>query len=950
MKWSFTLWALLLTLTFGTTTVSAQLSCAYTLQLEDDFGDGWNLASLIITVDGNPSTYTLDIGTSGTEIIPVTGGDDITIEYVPGGIFDYEVYYAIFDADGNLVFEDGTQGVFDEPQIGLVFEGTVVCPSCPSVLASSVDTENIRSSRADISWVPSDPIGEYYIEYDTTGFMPGTGLDKTVSGGATTLFNLEEKTFYDYYITALCANGDTSVTIGPYTFETLWAVDVGVSEVIMPETDCGLGANDTISLVISNFGGLPQTLIPINYSVNGIPGSVNMPTDGFFTGVVGTDSMEVTEFDATFDFSEPGEYILQVWTEMAGDSVLTNDTTTITIVSIPEIADYPYFDNFEPWFGGWTVESEGNGLPSWEYGTPAGVTISSAAGGNNAWVTNLDGEYNTNEVSYLVSPCFDFTSLDEDPRISFNINYDSEPCCDEGWVEVSTDGGDSWNKVGVSGSGVNWYNDAGNNWWDGNGGFEGWAYAQNLLVGTAGEPEVRIRFVMSTDLSINREGMGIDNVYITPVADDDLAATSLSNNAEQPCGSLEDQVLLTFTNVGDDPQVNYTVSYSVNGGPVVTETLQEVVLPGGSFTYTFESTFNSSEPGVYEITAWTDLDGDAFMLNDTITFSYRTANETPYSENFEDGNVPNGWLVDGNVFVDLAHNSVSQIMYANIYEFSPSTFMTTPVFGPIAAEDTLFFDYRHVDFFDGTIPTTFGPGDSMIVELLVNCNEENPQPIFTLTEENQVPSTALSTFIFPLAEYADSSISVRFRGLWGNGDYFMDIDNINIRSCDGDLGLVAEINGATSQTGMDGSISVTAEGSEGPFTYEWSNGDSTKVVSGLEPGTYKVTVTDRYGCQDVLEAVVDVTSTFEPSANIEQIRLAPNPTRNTSMLNVRFANPMDARIQLFNPVGQLIFETVDQKVKEGNYELDLSLHNSGLYLVRIIAEGEIQTAKLIKAR
>jgi hypothetical protein len=918
--------------------------------MEDSFGDGWNGASVIISVDGNAMTYTIPFGDIGSASIPVTDGDVITVEYLPGGIFDYEVYFAIIDSDGNIFFEDGGNDIGPTP--GLSFEGVAVCPTCPAPLASTVETFNIRSSRADISWVPSDPTGMYLIEYDEAGFMLGEGLQKTVSGASTTLFNLSEKTFYDYYITALCSNGDTSVTVGPYTFETLWANDVGVFEIFTPQTGCALGSSEIISISIANFGGLPQTLIPFNYGVNGIPASVNQPVDGVFTGVIGTDSIEIAEFDERFDFSEPGEYTLQVWTEMPGDSVLTNDTTTITIISIPEITEYPYFDDFEPWFGGWTVASDGTGEPSWQYGTPNGTLLSEAVSGQNAWVTNLTGEYNTNEISYLVSPCLDFSSLTEDPQIAFNLFFETEACCDEAWVEVSIDGGESWSKVGNAGSGVNWYNDPGNNWWDGTGGFDGWSFAQNILTGTAGEPEVRVRFVFSSDFSGQREGIGIDNFYIAPIAGDDLAATSLRNSSEQPCGSDADQVVIDLTNVGSDPQVNFDITYTINGGVPITQSVQEPILPGETVSLTFDETFDSSVPGSYSITAWSSLPGDEFQLNDTITFVYRTASGTPYAENFEGGEIPFGWLTDFNVQVDLAHNSESQIMFANLYEFSPTTFMTSPVFGPIGADDTLSFDYRFVDFFDGTTATPITEADSLIVEFFVNCNDTSSVEVLVITGENHTPSLEMTTISIPLAAYADSSISINFRGVWGGLglDYYLDIDNINIRSCGAPLGLVAEVTDASSQNAADGSAVISVENSEGPFVYEWSNGADTKLADGLEPGLYEVTVTDIYGCQDVLEVQVGITSsTFEPTANIESISLAPNPTTDRSMLNVSFRQPMDARIQLFNSMGQLVFQTMEQKVKDGAYELDLSQQNSGLYLVRIIAEGEIQTAKLIKA-
>ena len=42
-------------------------------------------------------------------------------------------------------------------------------------------------------------------------------------------------------------------------------------------------------------------------------------------------------------------------------------------------------------------------LNSWEYGEPDNTVIDEANSGDNAWVTNLDGDYNNDELSYVRS-------------------------------------------------------------------------------------------------------------------------------------------------------------------------------------------------------------------------------------------------------------------------------------------------------------------------------------------------------------------------------------------------------------------------------------------------------------------------------------------------------------------------------------------------------------------
>jgi hypothetical protein len=677
---------------------------------------------------------------------------------------------------------------------------------------------------------------------------------------------------------------------------------------------------------------------------------VTQPVDGLFTGVIGVDSTFQTEFETTYDFSEPGEYIIDVFTQLQQDTNYVNDTLRFSLTTSPFVDQFPYLEGFEEYNGGWLV-GEGSNNASWQHGQPAGALISSAADGLNAWVTNLTGGYNDAELSYLLSPCMDFTSFNEDPRISFSLFVQTEACCDELWLESSIDGGETWTKVGAAGTGLNWYNDTFSQWWDGTGGFDGWVTATNILQGTAGQPEVRLRFVFSTDFSVVAEGIGVDNVLISEQQEADLAAVSTVNSAID-CGLPDDAVTVRLINLGTEPQSNFTVSYQVNGGAIVSEVAPGPIDPGAQLSYTFTQTFDSSLPGSYTVTAWSDLSADGLLLNDTVSYVFISAFGLPYYQDFELGVIPADWTFDADIFATPGHGNTSFVAADNLYSGDQTFNMTTPAFGPVEVGDVLYFDYRYTLWSAGIDPYELSGTDRLEVSVSTDCGETYTT-VATINADNHVPTAELTGVEVSLDDYAGQSVRVRFRAFWGSttgGDYWFDLDNIFLQRCAG-LQLSADVTGATPGS-ANGSATVNAGVPTGPYTYAWSNGSSNRTATGLTAGVYSVTVTDNFGCQDVLTVVVDVMVGVNDNAAqpLGRIALSPNPSNGQSWLQLELRETADVQIQVFNTLGQPVWQSANLPgVTRHRQELDLVGAPAGMYLVRVLsADGRSQTVRWLK--
>lgn len=90
---------------------STPTSGEWTIALLDSYGDGWNGAALLVTIDGTETSYTLPEGSSSTETFTVPeGASEIGIVYQSGD-FDSEVTFQVTSANGNVVLDLGPSPV-----------------------------------------------------------------------------------------------------------------------------------------------------------------------------------------------------------------------------------------------------------------------------------------------------------------------------------------------------------------------------------------------------------------------------------------------------------------------------------------------------------------------------------------------------------------------------------------------------------------------------------------------------------------------------------------------------------------------------------------------------------------------------------------------------------------------------------------------------------------------
>ncbi|MEL6133072.1 MAG: T9SS type A sorting domain-containing protein, partial [Bacteroidota bacterium] len=345
-------------------------------------------------------------------------------------------------------------------------------------------------------------------------------------------------------------------------------------------------------------------------------------------------------------------------------------------------------------------------------------------------------------------------------------------------------------------------------------------------------------------------GVTIDNVELFVPTPNDVSVVAV--NQIDNCGG-DDSVQVSISNLGSATQDTVQVVYSINGPPAVdTLTYVDGLTPGTTIDLVFPNPFGPTAQGSYLVEAWTILSTDTIVSNDTATTTFRrTDYPITFLEDFETTlGVPQDWQSDGTV--QLAHNSPSVVLFDNLFSGDTTFEVITPNVGPVNSGDEFRFFYRYVDFAAGTDSTLLDPGDTLFVQLSNDCGASYIS-LDTITQSNHVPTTALTLKRYDLGNYVGQLVRVRLFAKWGQGDYFLDFDDIYFGPLiQGSVVVSSSYNGAeiSCNGAADGEATATGINGIAPYSYQWdaaAGNQTTDTAVGLAAGIYQVTITDATG-------------------------------------------------------------------------------------------------------
>lgn len=347
-------------------------------------------------------------------------------------------------------------------------------------------------------------------------------------------------------------------------------IDAAVESLTLPAKGMGLTASEPISATIINRGTSAISNFPVSYSVNG--GAAVTETYG---GEIAPGASATYTFSTRADFSAaPQAYEVKAWTSLTGDLIAGNDTATATTRHIAPI-DLPFAETFasaDDFEGNWSVISDGSN--GWEY---------------NSWGTYPDGD-GTGSVWNSTWQTTDSWLLTPPLRLAAGDNHVSLYAHSAGTVPEN---------LGI------YYGTAAD------------TTAMTLITQTVvNSSEWRVKIL---NFTVPAEG----TYYLAFRSQSDGTGASVTIDSilvDKGAAILEpnlriDKVLLPYsncdlsdnapvglrlTNTGTGATSEFTISYSVNGGNTVSQTVASVLDPEATQDYYFDQRADLAAIGTYE--------------------------------------------------------------------------------------------------------------------------------------------------------------------------------------------------------------------------------------------------------------------------------------------------------------------------------------------------------------
>ena len=724
-----------------------------------------------------------------------------------------------------------------------------------------------------------------------------------------------------------------------------WSGDIGIDNFEVREAPtCPTPSNLTFSNVTPN-----------SVVLDWLPGiNVNSWIVNFNGNTVNTSSIPFTLTnlipDSTYDIFVTG-------------LCANNDTSySSNSVSFSTACPYriaPFTENFDTSFPlCWSQETTNDDF-DWELeagGTPSANTGPSddVSFGGNFMYTEASNPRDDGDFAILYSESIDISNLNN-PKLNFYTHMYGSAI---GEIQIDMFDGNSYTPV------FNKIGDQGDQWVE-----------ENVFLNTTSN---YIHFRVTGILSSDGNGdtwpgdMAIDEFSVIDGIGNDLETISGFTNSGCDLSNNE-VVTMEIVNSGASSQNNFDVSYTVNNGTPIIETVSNVVNPGDTLTYSFNNNLDMSVDGIYNI------DYECLLINDQNSSNnlYSGFNENFISPTppltiddticlgdtaFLEAATTQGlinWYSDPSGSSSISSNTVTPNITTTYYaevqasDFYKDDFESYPT-GSLIAQSSAFWTTLSgagggpFDAFisgaqmssgnnsiyvnqlnDDDLYLLFNPlAEEGTVEISMDLRIETSAHINlqdeTLPASNEIFEISLNSGVLEF-DIGPTVLSTSYPGnnTWFNlkleGNLASSTWNLYI---DGVFVLGSYIAGAD----QVGSVNFRPEVGDEYYIddVEWYVISDDDCISGLSPLT--VNVED---CSSIIEIIK------------HNLDLYPNPTN--GVLNFK-ANIVLRNIQVIDTHGKIVLEN---KINSFNGNLDLSNLNRGIYFIKVFTKSGLIHKKII---
>lgn len=778
------------------------------------------------------------------------------------------------------------------------------------------------------------------------------------------------------------------------------ASDLAILGTDLGSNNCGLDSSVMITITVENAGTDTIQTAEAQLAVDGNPYSAAE----MIPGPIAPGAIVNYTFTTVANLAAAGPHTIDAvaTATMAPDLNTANDSLSQSVINVPSITPtFPFQDDFESGAGLWT---SGGTNSSWELGTPFNDTIQGAASGMLAWVTGDSSDYNSDENSWVSTPCLDMTNAPADSWVSMQIWWESEFSWDGANLQSSADGGVTWDLVDGFADAENWYNDGTINGapggfqdgWTGRqssgNGSGGWVLAAHPLdPSLIGNSNVRFRIAFGSDGGGNDDGFAFDDFTIS----------------EAPQIDLGDTLVVCGTETLDAGNAGAVYSWST-----------------GATTQTLVVTNTTGVDIIDSMITVTVVDSFGIRGRDTVIVTIPASVPmaaasvmTPIACNGDTSGVASVMVTGGTAPISFMWNTTpaQTTMMASSLSAGTYTVMVVDSFGCMASDSVVMTEPTIVNGIDDSTNTPLCAGDAT-GEIYITAFGGTPG--YTYLWSNGDTTEDVSGLVAGIYSVTITD---------ANGCTITSPD-LTIGEPDSLTVALDALTDASCPDAADGSISITTGGGTMPYTYVWDNGSTDEDLTGLTPGDYVGTITDDNGCVLVSPTlsvgsvdsatVADFTSAFAGGAVVDFtnassgnatsfawdfgdggsstdenpsytyaangtytvtlvatgpcgdstvtqtvemttvgvdnglsrfVSIYPNPSNGKFTVAFSEMNASQVTVSVYNVHGQEILNEVsDQTVGNFTTDMDISNHPEGTYLLKIEIDGNMYMKQILK--